>query len=154
MGVLLFFDPHKMGQLMIFSKAKVHLFSTCYCNIHLQAPGAPVPHSHPSWAKLSANLSAGFLPAKLETGSWNVSAIGKPGPLFSHTHGSAGCQGTVLQMRKKIPWHNYSFRSLPKRWGRGIDLAKGGANLQLMWSEWDRLSAGMTADDGVIKYLP
>lgn len=110
----------------------------------------------PSWAELCANLRAGFLPAKLETGSWNGSAIGKTRPLFSHTHPPAECQGTVLEMRKST-WAGWFLQELPKgiwRWGRGMDLAKGGENLQLMWSEWDRLCAGMTADDGVIKYLP
>lgn len=70
----------------------------------------------PSWAKLSANLSAGFLPAKLETPSWNGSATGKTRPLFPHTHPSAECQGTVLEMRK-IPGHDYSCRSFPKAFG-------------------------------------
>lgn len=87
----------KWVSLWSFSKAKVHLLSSWYCNIHVQAPGAAVPHSHPSWAKLSANLSPGFLPATSETGSWNVSALGKTGPLFSHTHGSAECQGTARE---------------------------------------------------------
>lgn len=99
--------------------------------------------------------SAGFLPAKLETGPWNVSAIGKAGPLLSHTHRSAERQGTGLETRENTLAQLF-LQEPPKgiwRWGRGIDLAKGGENLQLMWSEWDRLSAGMTADDGVIKYL-
>lgn len=153
MGVLLFSDPHKTGQLMIFSKAKVHLFSTCHCNIHLQAPGAAVPHSHPRWAKLSANLC--WIPAS-QVGNWFLKCICNwevKAAVFTHTS-SCWMPRNCFWNEKKTPWHNYSSRRFPRRWGRGIDLAEGGENLQLLWSEWDRLSAARTADDGVIKYLP
>lgn len=153
MGALLLFDPHKMGQFMISSKAKVHLFSTCYCTIHLEL-------------QCPTHIPAGqnFLPTSALDScqpSWKLALemylqLGRQVHCF-HTHIHLLNAKELFTKWEKNTLAQLFLQELPRgiwRWARGIDLVKGGENLQLMWSEWDRLSAGMTADDGVIKYLP
>lgn len=156
MGLLLFFDLHKMGQFVIFSKAKVHLFSSWYCNPHVQAPGVAVPTHIPAGQNfLPASALDSCQPCQKLVFEMDLQ-LGRQGHCFYTHMDLLNAKEMFLNWREKIPWHNYSFRSFPKTFGdrAGESTWLKEVKICSWWSEWDRLSAGMTADDGVIKHLP
>lgn len=82
--------------------------------------------------------------------------LGRQGHCFYTHMDLLNAKEMFLNWWEKIPWHNYSFRSFPKTFGdrAGESTWLKEVKICSWWSEWDRLSAGMTADDGVIKHLP